>query len=645
MVFARVRERKTISEALDKMRMLVSENTLGLILDSIITGEHPWMAAYLMAGTYFSVKKRYVYMYTDTEVFHVEKGAMEMAWTVFANGINFEQLLLQYNVGLRYNVDTCWSHWFEPSKPEYDNGQKKLFFSHIEMMFETNNPEVRILFIGSGSEDTCLSGRTCETFIDYLSDAGYYGTITMYDPHEVNRSFKYKDFKVESRQEYYIYDRALRFDMDGRYFTHVYDDVWTPMITKLPEDLPIEEATMRIPLGESKFCYSYDDGKSNLVAGFKAHKEYPQGIAGGTVIASPDRLIFSGTSMTHGHYHEGVINQILDIVGDTRKRTFIPFDGGHGRKSYDPEYNICVQHPKARISVKYYGEDVPVMPGRIVGQVYYSGKERRMFFRAPEIKGSRYNGCAKGCAVCKKYNAIFNGFVVHTGDVAFKENLIRGMLARTCGRHCLSGSQSETMNLQSIVLTAAQNNTDYARLVEVVVGKGFRVSQLERAVKVLYKAGKVYTKRISNSVEYNNPVGCSDGMRYYDSTYAYYKLEGVLYLNTGEKIPICPSGLMITTGRPYEKLPELCLYEDFYIKDIMKKLGGAIGEVIPSRYSQKGKYVMGPNHGHDINYCPHAEYRHGIILYKNTRYTVYTYDKEICQDVHRLRVGSSRCNK
>jgi hypothetical protein len=357
--------------------------------------------------------------------------------------------------------------------------------SSLEVFSLLDTNELNILVVGSSSEGILNAGKTYEVLIDYLSILGYVGVMEMYDPHEKSQEIRSGGFVV--RTYGWPYDwRAPKKTLCGKEFNIVLDDAWIPTMSSLPCELPAFSKIVKgtVPVGTSKFAYKVVDNTLIFKAGLKNHKDFSGGIAGGVIERIGDNYVVSGSSMSYGHYHKNVIRRLfvgkkLEIIDDNIRL---------GRLTYDPDYNIVRHYPKARVSVKYYGEEVPVVRGRVRDQLYYRGKEKRMLFGVPELCKAKNYGC--GCVLCVRMGAIMNSIISYSNVSAYEA--VQSMLTRIVGSSCISVSGQKFNSVLCGWLSAARANGDYYVAREDLIRK-YKASEkmADRAYQYLYETGKI----------------------------------------------------------------------------------------------------------------------------------------------------------
>jgi hypothetical protein len=581
----------------------------------------------LMPMTHFYIVGSTVYVEFIEKRYDFPKRYADIFWYTLRAGRSFSKFQRVYNALKQYGCTAdCMDVFVRPAK-RHENGQWKLFFSHMELLLDETSPIVHLLFIGSSSEDTCLAGRTGELLMDYLSQAGYSGSIVMYDPFEIRRQFQYRGFKVWTFNEYYKYDDLVKRNPDGHLYTHVFDDVWVPMLSSLPEDIAYTSyRVLSIPEGESRFAYKVVDGVLIFQGGLKRHKDFPGGIGGGMIFRRGNRVSVYGTSMSYGHYCEDVV---YDVLGSKFELKLLPCELSHGRLSYDPNYNILKQHPCAKISVKYYDEKLPAhaQNGRPLEQAYYAGREKRLLFGVKDVVFS-YRGCANGCEVCARESLFVSRFVSFS-DIPV-QTIIRGMITRACGRYCRSGAGAHVNGLMGLLLTAAKNSADVSAFYDIAEKKGYSASSIMRVLELCQRNKRVGVEKVSGDEQFNTVLPSSSGkVRYFNAARSRYKdVDGRIYTCSGELLPVAVSGYRLVYMKSYRRHVKYVRYRDPWLKDIVQEFSDVLGGVSPVYYNSvarlKGSMTLSTNSSADLVYVLVSMYRGGKIVYRNSRYVVYT---------------------
>jgi hypothetical protein len=276
-----------VSHLPDYMRLIMRERKENV--------DVKWYPLYMLVTRFVEQGSDLVIVFQDINI-RVPVAYANAFWYVYKSTRTRERFFRAYNAALQYNIECDYRKKFKDKKVRNEDGQMKLFLSHLELLLDEQDPEVHILFIGSNSEERCIGGRTSEVLIDYLSKAGYCGSITLYDPFEIRREYVYGGFIVRAFDEKYVYDDTVQRNADGCLYTHVFDDVWVPMISALPT--PVAYSKIRvvdIPMGESRFAYKVVDDVLVFKAGLAQHKDFPGGVGGGLIRRVGNRVFVYGS--------------------------------------------------------------------------------------------------------------------------------------------------------------------------------------------------------------------------------------------------------------------------------------------------------------------------------------------------------------
>jgi hypothetical protein len=414
-------------------------------------------------------------------------------WFVYRKGMSHNKLVNSFAMANFSAGDySFWEACEEESHNE--SGQSKLIVSALYPLLG-DCQRVNILYIGSASENTTYAGRTCDVLIDFLGNTGRTGSIVMYDPFERTLDFEYSGFQVSMRGRKYDYDNPDPVSCNGERFTHVYDDVWVPTFTTpFHDDFVYDQVRTSLVEGTSKFAYRVVGSKVKtlfLKAGLMNHKELEGGIAGGTLEKHGPDIIVSGSSTRLGPYREEYVAAALKGYNVT----FVKRGYKRGRLTFDPGSNLFKAYPDARISTKYYGEDLPLESYQVRDQLFYDGHEQRIIVNCPKFLPSGYYGC--GCKCCVEIDTLVTNFVTYNRTCA--SDYLLAMLGTIVDDRCLRTRGVKFSRVAGYWITAARLYGEYEATISAIVKKyNVTFDYAERAFRYNQKMGRVGIRGIPN---------------------------------------------------------------------------------------------------------------------------------------------------
>jgi hypothetical protein len=416
-----------------------------------------------------------------------------------------------------------------------EDGQSKVMLSTLEPLC-CAAPEVRILVIGSASEDVegsnAKAGRTYQTLIDFLVLMGYKGSITLIDPFEQDREYVHGSFKIRQIRSKYDYDKKM-YDPDGKEFTHVFDDVW--MVTKMNDVVRIDNYDSTnikiLPITDSKFAYRIKEEFAEIEGemitnrileftnGLTNHSDFQGAQGGGYIKVRGKDILIYGSSNRVPHYDKNLLTRVLTdyyaVFDDSLSR---------GRKTWDPSGNIFKHYSDAVVSCKYCGE-TPQANGIVKDQVWYNGTERRFIYNMPDMEISYWFGC--GCDFCYVYGRIITNFKDHAHA---NDHYIKSMLNSVIEDRCIMSDQSKLPKVLSLVKSFSNTRKkveDYLSELE----KKFFVTRRQslRYLALFIRFGYVSLGKLNKDHvlrEYNKVVTTKYGDKYYSKGSDYYMQVG-----------------------------------------------------------------------------------------------------------------------
>lgn len=461
----------------------------------------------------------------------------------YRRGMSSAQFLSAYDcAGIAMDDYTFWESVVE-DRPE-ENGQSKILISTLLPLLKSE-PELHLLVIGSSTENTMNAGRSYDMLIDYLTTAGYKGSMYLIDPYERETEFTYGNFVVKCSRRKYDYNGKSLLSPTGHEFTHVYDDVWVPTLTAdYHDDIEYDSINIQLVDGTSKFAYRIDNGTLVLKNNLRKHKDLIGALGGGYMMKRDKWITISGTSTGVGPYRRDYVSAALSEY----KVDFVPITYMRGRLTYDPNANLFKQYPKARISTKFFGEDYERPETSVImEQTWYRGLERRLITNMPVCMPDARVGC--GCEHCLRYDLIISNFNVHSK--VQRDTIVRGMLTRVIQDKCISTSGATFNNVCGRWVTAARLYASYEQAIQVIVKTCDVTYELaERAYRYLRNNKKIDVR----------------GCKVYSHPYAKYTWARDEFNPTRYYIPGKPEeGYIVRTSTGY------CVY-DVYGNNITKEL-------------------------------------------------------------------------
>lgn len=406
----------------------------------------------------------------------------EMTVTQFANAM--------FASDLAVGNFSFWEACREEEGP--DQGQAKIMLATLYPLCG-DTQRVNILYIGSSSDDTIHAGRTCETLIEFLDLSGRSGSIVMYDPYERTVDFVKGSFMVSMRGRKFDYSAPPELSVNGEPFTHIYDDVWVPTLTREEHD-PIEYDEVKCELkdGYSRFAYRIVGQHKkyfHLKNGLEKHRDLEGAIGGGWMLKRGPDIVISGTSQSAGPYVKKYVSDALSAY----HVTFVSNNMKRGRLTFDPDSSLFKNYPNAIISAKHYGEDLPVQ-GQVRSQAFYSGLETRIVLNSPVFLPSGYRGC--GCRKCVELDVVYTNFHVYSGVVP--ERFLDMMIGSVIHDKCTSAPGTTFAVVSGYWITAARLYGTYEDALKGVTRK-YNVSEsyAERAFRYVRNQGKVDTRGVA----------------------------------------------------------------------------------------------------------------------------------------------------
>jgi hypothetical protein len=504
---------------------------------SFIKGESWFIGVLLDYAPFVYTKDSVIFQFNDCEI-TVERDCVSYFCYFFKIGksMAFNNRLFMESIDA-YGGDYDFLS-SERCDTKHEDGQNKICISTLFPLIYSG-PEVHILVIGSSSEDkdgssNPRSGKTYEMLVEFLPRMGYRGAIYLFDPYETDRDFytdQDKSFHVVSRRERYDYNRKYYSD-NGVEFTHVFDDVWVPMITRYHDPIdPMKIKKYDVRLddgGRSKFAYSYDEEKQVVLFknGLKNHKDLPNAIGGGHMYKQGQNILIYYSSNRVGHYDKHIVMNAL-----YNYKVTIQDDLKFGRKNFDPDNSIFCNYKSAIISCKYFGESIPVR-GVVWDQPFYTGIEKRFIYNMDERLGFiNWYGC--GCIKCFYYGAIIGGMKNYDSKYD-----VRRMLSTVIDDSVISDHLTQTTHIMNLAFTYSHAKRTIKDLVEYAGTRlGCDYGQVYRVLCLMKRFGKIdllYDE--GYKLSYNIPYEDSAGLKFYSNTqkgYVYFGKEGNPILVTG----------------------------------------------------------------------------------------------------------------
>lgn len=339
----------------------------------------------------------------QTEVIEINKKAASMFWMAFKEASSC--------------ADYCTRMWGLMMAPMYEfdfstlvktpvaSGQEKLLLAYLEP-FAGMKPrsELKVLCIGAGSEGR-LPGLVYDPLALFLSRIGFDGDFWLYTEHASQQEYQCGSFRMHVVGEKFNYHSMPSIEPDvvleNRYeeLTMSYQNDPSackpvPLRPRVLKDgrytfvlYETHSSTLKMRYWLSSHCASHSAHDLDKQLSGQTYS-----IRGGAHLIVKDGSVqVVGTSLTYGHYDPGDLEEILSAYPRVHMARV-----SRGREAYDPSWRLHYMYPAARISSKYYGEEVPDKLGAysVRSQLFYEGHEQRILFRCPELPEPDYSCCA-----------------------------------------------------------------------------------------------------------------------------------------------------------------------------------------------------------------------------------------------------------
>jgi len=455
-------------------------------------------------------------------------------------------------------------------------GQAKILVGVLDTLVDLTTLVLYILVIGSSSPGLPHTvGLSYDILPKFLTQLGYKGVIHLYDQYEIEGSSDIGDFTLHRFAKNFNYQQSTSYKIDGHPVMIINDDAWrSSPILSLPSTIhfSLKKFSIRGNLSTlpTKYVMAYKSttGTVSLCLGkpSQSHKDIDIDpgfdiYGGGTIFYCPDEkaVYLYGASTSYGPSNQDHAMKCLERMRPDLM--VIPADIRHAccRMSMDPDMLLVKCNPQARISMKYFGEDdwdftqIAMHGGRIAGQFYYKGAEKRLLFNVP--KPVFHLPYGDGCRTCHHMGSLcasiksFNGSLVRP----FLTHAMSSVLGTTCTKT----PGQKFSKVVSEVYNQVRRNLPYVSILKTV-SASCEVDDyyIDRAVRYLQKLGtvKYYKRRTKPEID-NYPhrvvINTSTGKK----QEVYYNRDKTEYiLHTGYWRVYDVEGREITTEMLYVRL-------------------------------------------------------------------------------------------
>jgi len=367
------------------------------------------------------------------------------------------------------------------SKCNHESGQSKILCGLIETCYSLPPQDLTILVIGSSSENNVVSGLGYDSFFLFMSTAGYSGTVHMYDPHDINNEYWLGRFHIFRFKAYFEY-LPRTYLINEKCPTIIWDDAYKPStntVFPIASDCLIGKLATPVPEGLSKFVLKKDGKIIQMYSGLREHREISGGYSGGYIYADSLTRSFHcfGTSQTYGAY---AVSDVKKCLPDAHcSGALSPFS----HRLLDPDQTLVKFHEQARITMKFFGEEL--LPGyRIFRQPFYKGVELRAMYNCPV---SSHDLNITRCFEC----AYIDSAVISIDGYSHR-NTFRNLIDSVVGKMCYRNPGVKFAQLLLYITNYAVRCYSYHDTVEAICARfEYDENAVHRAIRYLIRLNRV----------------------------------------------------------------------------------------------------------------------------------------------------------
>jgi hypothetical protein len=363
----------------------------------------------------------------------------------------------------------------ERTKDKVEAGQQKILTASLTPFLGLDKSKpMSVCVIGSaGPDGVTYSGSSYTVLAQLLTDAGYSGTMELYDPHEVGGVAVIGNFTLNYMTERFPYGEKNHAQILGEQsfkWKKTYDVVLDDAMDGIEE-----EVYTKIRPGLQKFVI---DSKGKIQFMLKSHQATTlKPIGGGTVYYANKKVYQSPT----GSGHFGFANYPGAIMANVGPRTL------------DPTNTIFSL--AQRYSIKWPDANATMPDSFVEHQSFYKGTEVRMvdetsykFLKARIPINFEIHPCQWCKDVAEKVSALGCSFQSY-------------YLARGLTNACCPAPKVKSVICQNLLVSAARRGSDLRKAIsEIARFAGVGGNRVRNELNTLVTQGKIRLETVDDNV-------------------------------------------------------------------------------------------------------------------------------------------------